>query len=467
MPNHTKLPPASTRANLDIGRKHSFCQRAKYRWKDLFVFIDIIFISVFCGNCGMSQRTAPQAMDRARPEYEQYSASKNINDLLQQKYLFGDWDGTRKRLAKNGVTFDLYYEVDSLANPVGGMREDTAAWGRFRATMNVDFGRLNGWKGLTFLATGVYQYGTDLGAQYIGSIANPSGLAGEHTLRIDSYWLDQSLFRDKVFVRAGQFAGQDYYGTQEYGGSFLSEPLNSDFGNLFSAVYESYDPASKPAVEVRLFPVKHYYLKVAALSGDRHPYRDDRTGFNFKIKDSVVIVDETGRKTDGLHPGIYKLGSVYNTGLFTDPVTGLVKSGNHLIYFMANQAVYRQGRMGSDSKRGLDVHFGFDTAPDDVSQINYELTGEIRYKGPFTHRSDDTLALGIVDNHNSDHFNIAYKAARKPTLDSEQLIELSYRSFPTTHFTFQPDFQYIVNVGGGLPKIKNAVVLGFHTKVTF
>jgi len=61
------------------------------------------------------------------------------------------------------------------------------------------------------------------------------------------------------------------------------------------------------------------------------------------------------------NPGKYKFGSSCNIGTFQDPVTHVKSNGNYLLYFMANQAVFRQ-KVGSN--RGLDLDFAVDWSPD-------------------------------------------------------------------------------------------------------
>jgi porin len=125
-----------------------------------------------------------------------------------RSYLFGDW-GKRSRLAARGVTFDFFFVADLQANPVGGLKQTEAGWGRIRGTMHIDFGQLTDWNGLTFHVTGLWQFGGNLGAQ-IGTIANPSGLVSAHTTRLDSFWLQQAFFHNHLFVKAGQLAGLDF-----------------------------------------------------------------------------------------------------------------------------------------------------------------------------------------------------------------------------------------------------------------
>src|SRR5271163_4215262 len=205
--------------------------------------------------------------------------------FFTQKYLFGDWGGERSALAAKGVTFDFFYVADLQANPSGGLEQREVGWGRIRGTVDIDFARLAEINGLTFHATGLWQFGGNLGAD-IGTIANPSGLVSAHTTRLDSFWLQQAFFSNKLFVKAGQFAGLDFYGVQEYGASYLIEPLDYALGNLFPTTFESFDPAATPAAQIQVIPWRTFYIKAAVLSGNRNPYQQDTTGFHFQIKDS-------------------------------------------------------------------------------------------------------------------------------------------------------------------------------------
>ena len=107
-----------------------------------------------------------------------------------QQYLLGDWGGERTKLAEQyGVTFDFFYVADFLGTPQAAIKTGAAGWNRVRGTMDIDFGKLAGWNGLTFHVTGLWQGGPNLGANYLGSISNPSGLVSARTEILDSYWL--------------------------------------------------------------------------------------------------------------------------------------------------------------------------------------------------------------------------------------------------------------------------------------
>src|SRR5580658_1120773 len=222
-----------------------------------------------------------------------------------QPYMFGDWGGERTALENAGITFSFISVNDFLLDT----RSTAANWSRVRGTLDVDFGKLELVQGLTFHITGLWQGGGNMGS-YIGSIANPSSLVSANTTRLDSWWFEQSLLQGKLFVRAGQFAGEDFYGVQAYGSSYIMEPLGYALGNLHSADYETFDPASTPAAEVRVVPSKHFYVRSAVFSGNRNPYQDDVNGVHFRFRDNPSIATEAGylfdptkSKTRKTYPG--------------------------------------------------------------------------------------------------------------------------------------------------------------------
>jgi porin len=391
-----------------------------------------------------------------------------------QNYLLGDWGGERSQLEARGVSFSFVYVSDFLGNPTGGENQAFTDWGRIRGTVDIDLGKLTDTNAPTFHITGLWQNGGNLGVEHLGSIANPSSLVSAPTFRLDSWWFEQALFNHHLFLRGGQFAGQDSYAVQEYGGSYLLEPLGYALGNLFNTTYESFDPASTPAAEVRVVPNKHLYVKSAVLAGNRNPYADDTTGFGFVIKDAPVVVSEIGYLTGSanlnasslsqkIYPGKYKFGSSYNAGEFIDPVTRDKHSGNYLLYFMANQAVYRQ-EVGSN--RGLDLDFAVDWSPDDVNRINEQVTGGFRYNGPIPRRAKDSAAFGVVYSKISDHFNQSYLLQSLPVLGAEKAFEVNYM-FQATHWLMlQPVVQYFDEVGAE-PHQGDAVAAGFRLKIAF
>ena len=414
------------------------------------------------------------------PAWAQNASSQDQNASLfglpSRQHLFGDWGGERTALAEKGLTFDFFYISDMEANPTGGLEQVQAGWMRIRGTMGLNFDRLISWQGLSIHATGLWQSGANLGAK-IGTLANPSDLVSAHTTRLDSFWVQQLLFSDKLRIRAGQLAGLDFYGNQDYGGSWLIEPMGYAFGNLFGSIFESFNPAGTPGAEIKFAPTKSFYVKSSVMSGNRDPYHQDPTGTNFEIKNSANFLFEAGYllhpADDGtsgaagaaatkVYPGSYKFGGIYNGGKFPD-AAGVMSSGNYLIYGMASQAVFRTD---AGSNRGLDLTAGFDYSPGDVARENVQVTVGGRFNAPFASRKKDRVGVALVYSKISDSFSNFGTLLGGPPLGSEKAVELNYSLQVTPYWYVQPVFQYYVDVGanGALP---NAPMLGFRTKVNF
>jgi len=404
------------------------------------------------------------------------TAADSLLDIRSRRYLFGEWGGKRAALEERGVKFDFFYIADLQANPSGGLRHASAGWERIRGTVDIDLDRFAPWRGLRFHATGLWQTGANLGAK-IGTLANPSDLVSSHTTRLDSFWIEQEFAGSRLRVRAGQLAGLDFYGNQDYGGTWVMEPLGYAFGNLFTTVYESFNPAGTPGLEVRLAPSKEYYIKTAVMAGNRDPFRDDPNGFHFAIRDAPDFLFETGYRIDPppssthgsavsasshLYPGDYRFGGVYNAGKFSDAV-GRQTGGNYLIYAMASQGLFRPDR---GSQRGLDGTFGFDWAPGDVSRENFQMTTGLRFNAPFAARRQDRAACAVVYSKISDPFQHSGIAPDVPALGSEKAIEVNYSLQVTPYYLLQPLFQYYVSPGANRA-LSNAPLWGFRTKVIF
>lgn len=387
-----------------------------------------------------------------------------LSSFAESRYMLGDWGGVRPRLENFGITFSFVSVNDFLLDGRG----DQANWSRVRGTVDIDFGKMEFIQGLTFHATALWQGGGNMGA-YIGSIANPSSLVSANTTRLDSWWFEKSLANEKLFIRLGQFAGEDFYGVQPYGSSYIMEPLGYALGNLHAADYETYDPASTPAAELRLVPIKNLQLRTAVFSGNRNAYGDDLNGVHLRFRDNPslaaearYLVDPTYSEIRKTYPGSYAFGATSNLGPFYNVATNVRSSGNYLIYVMANQAVFRRD---AGSSRGLDVDFAFDWSPSDVVRDYSQITGGVRYNGLIPGRRGDTLAAGVVYTRMSPSLNQALVSDGLLPFGSEKAVELNYSIKVTRWFTFQPVYQHYFDTGAD-PVNRGSSVAGFRTNFT-
>jgi carbohydrate-selective porin OprB len=384
-------------------------------------------------------------------------------------HLFGEWGGERTRWEERGVHFDFQYVSDSLSNIKSEKEARFASWNRFRGTVDIDFGALAEQPGLYFHATALWQAGGNLGA-YLGLLTSPSGMSSQNTCRLDSWWFEKRWLNERLTGRVGQFAAQDFYGTQHYAASFIFEPMGYALGNLFTD-FESFDPPSTPALEVRVVPIHNLYVKSMVEAEDREPFAHNPTGLVPQFRGVPVSVSEIGftpgKKATGVrafdnvevrkgYSGLYRFGASYNPGKFTT-ATGLIESGNYLLYWMANQALWRLDTRGA---RGLDGTVAFDWSPANVNLNNTMLTAGLRFNEPLPLRIHNTMSLGYVQNRLNQEFVPSGAPAWKP----EHAVEFNTLLDPLPMFLLQPVIQYYENVGA---KTGRAVVFGFRAKVEF
>jgi len=388
---------------------------------------------------------------------------------IKQGHLIGDWGGMRSRLEEKGVTFDLQYISDSLWNLKSEQNERLANWSRVRGTVDIDFGRLAQQNHLYLHVTGLWQGGGKLN-QYLGTLASPSGMSSGNTFRLDSWWLEKRWRNENIALRLGQFAGQDFYGAQHFAASFILEPMGYALGNL-ETTFETFDPPSTPALELRVMPREHFYVKSMVFAADRFQYDHNPTGFVPQFRGAVMNVSEIGftpgkkantvRAFDNVssrkgYSGLYQFGAAYNPGKFVDPASSTPRSGNYLLYWMASQALWRVDRQAS---KGLDGTLSYDWSPADVNRQNTQLTAGLRYNEPLPLPFHNTMSLGYVRSTQSSRL-----VSGSQKWQPEHAIEFNALFDVLPMMLIQPVVQYYDHVGGGTHR---AIVFGFRTKVDF
>ena len=102
------------------------------------------------------------------------------------------------------------------------------------------------------------------------------------------------------------------------------------------------------------------------------------------------------------------------------------------------------------------------------------------WKGTFPGRDDDIVGIAFAWANLShslrslDHDVFTFTGVNQPIQSSEIVFEVTYKAPITPWLALQPDFQYIIRPGGGVPNpnnpttaIGNAAVFGLRSVVTF
>ena len=419
------------------------------------------------------------------------------DDLWSSDTLLGDFGGVRSALKPYGVTLALSETSEILGNVTGGIRQGAIYEGLTDASVQIDLRTKYGWPGV-FYARGFQIHGRGLTANYVDNLNTISSIEAERSTRLFELWYEHYA-TDWLRVRIGQQAADQEFWISSTAKLFV----NSTFGwptlngeDLPCGGGPAY-PLATPAVRVRLDPSPELHVLAAVFNsspaghttGD--PQQIDPSGTAFRIGDGEFAIAEIH-----YHPGntpsngSYRFGAWYNseqipgqhfdtTGLsLANPASnGMPRlfNGDYAIYTSIDQPLFH----AKDSDAGLSVFTRAAGAPSDRNSVDFYLDGGVSYKGPFG-RDNDIIGAAFAYSRISnsvrqlDADTAFFTGQPYPVRASETVVEVSYQYQIAPWWQLQPDFQYIVRPGGGIPnpdqptvRIGNAAVLGLRTVITF
>lgn len=450
---------------------------------------------------------------------KQVAEMERARSIFEQDYLTGDWGGTRTKLEEKGVTFGATYIGETMGVVSGGIHQNAVYAGRLQLELTLDFEKLAGLKGSSFYVSAYEIHGQDLSGYSLQNIMTVSNIEAYDTFRLFNLWYQQEFLDGKLALRFGQLAADDEFLISEYGGLFL----NGTFGwpALVSANLPSGGPGyplAAPAVMMRFAPVEQFSVTAAVFDSDpgdsfgstENPQKINSSGTRVDLGQGALGIFEAAYKLNqekdakGL-PGTYKVGGYFNT-FRTDDVNlvdgdggTVVHSDNYGVYFIADQMVWRepvskpvnvnprvrtaQPEIDEEpSKQGLGLFWRVGGTPADRNTVEFYTDGGFNYIGLIPGRDEDTFGVAVAYAQISDHLSNAQRSANdmngtnSPVQNEEITIEATYQIVLAPWWTLQPDFQYIIHPGGnvadpedpaGERAIRNAVVLGLRTSITF
>jgi porin len=431
--------------------------------------------------------------------------------LWERATLTGDWGGARTDLSERGFDFSLEYTGEFLANTHGGVKTGGIYQQLLKPMLDFDFEKMAGWKGAHFHASSLWLWSTraeDIGGMTGTRFFDPSNISGYDTYRLYELWLEQSFWDGKFSIRAGQIALDEEFICSDYGSIFLSG--THGWPAFISATIPDGGPAYPVAgtgVRVLFKPTDRLDLMAAVTDGDvRDQCTENRHGthFGFDDGDGVFTIFEAayrinqGKDDQGL-PGTYKIGGWYHSGHFDDlqcdtqgvgleddgTLSGLSSNGtpashagNGGIYFNIDQMIWRK-TPGSDEGIGIYCR----VAPwlsSDRNPLDFYAAGGLNCKGLIPSRAEDVFGVGISYARVSKSLCGAQQDANLiaaaggspnnlqpgPMPDYEMDLETTYQINLAPWWSVQPDFQYIFHPGGS-SAIKDAIVVGVRTQITF
>ena len=430
------------------------------------------------------------------------SAPQPPSGLWNQDTLTGNWGGLRTTLQNDGISLGLQEQSEVWDNSLGGRRQGTTYDGLTTASLRIDLEKLAGWSGATFYADFFQIHGHGPSGSLVGNLQFVSSIEATDGNRLYDLWLEQVLLNGRLNVRVGQEGASDEMMIADDAAIFA----NASFG--YPALPDSdlpdggpNYPLASPFVRVRYQASNAITLVTAAYSDDPapsgtgDPQLRDHTGTTFRLNGHALLFWEVwysrnkGDNAPGL-PGIYKLGVWYDSARFPDvlydnagvtlanPASDgipLGHDGDYAVYGIVDQTVWRRP---GNSGESLAMFFQVMGAPDDRNLSNLFIEAGLNWKGPFGRGSDSAgiavsyEGIGGAARRYSEEL-AALNGYGTTYASNETVIEATYVYQVAPWWILQPDAQYVVNPGAGIPNgfgskvLSNAFVIGVRTTVTF
>lgn len=448
---------------------------------------------------------APAAPEGATSTTPQPPAASGLQgDLMTRSSLLGDPWGIRSALIARGISLGLTETSEVLGNATGGVHRGVIYEGLAAATLGIDTGTLFGLQGGSISISAYQVHGRGLSGNNLANLSTASSIEADRALRLFEAWYEQSLLGGKATIRIGQQAVDQEFLISQYGTLFI----NSQFGwptlpgvDLPSGA-NAY-PLGTPGVRLKLQPTDALAALVAVYNGNPggkgtgDPQIRDAGGTDFDFDDGVFVIAELqlavqqGKDAHGL-PGTYKIGGYYNSNAFPDQEIDnrgvslaspdsdgapLLHHRDWGIYAVMDQLLWQHGE-GAD--KGIGMFGRIVGTRGDRNLVSLYVEGGLNWKGLLHGRPDDSLGMAVGFSQVSgrarqlDRETAAFSGSPTPVRDGETDIELTYQAPVTPWLVLQPDAQYVIHPGGGIPapddptrRVGDEAVFGLRGTITF
>lgn len=398
------------------------------------------------------------------------------------QYFFGDWNGKRTELAKQGIKFeshlraDTTYLVDGGRNPGADPEIASQLW--FASTLDMD--KLAGWEGVTIQAVVTARQGQSTGprnisdpeAPIVGNVQGAYGRGNQDsrltTLSIEKVFKEQGL---SIKVgRLGMGADFNFMPCDFQNLSFCA----SQMGKWQSSIWKN-APAAQWGARVKYNVTPEWVASVGVYEFNPDDGNAKAEGQGWSLDsdnaDGVTIPVELMWQPKSFINGLsgtYRFGAMYNTADHPANQKDIVTGAPQDRSFGGWVAIEQQLTSTGSAKQGLHGFANFTWHDRITTKIDNTQQVGMKYYGVVDSRPKDFIGLAANRIHFSRRFKEAKEAVGNYTFDgsAEYNIELNYNYFPTKWLMLRPNLQYIINPGVS-NKVDNALVLGLSSRLHF
>ena len=398
----------------------------------------------------------------------QHSLDKN------SPYLFGDWQGMRTELLKQGIKLDANLIVDSAYLADGGYNSgnDPKYASQFLIGSTLDLEKLANWEGMTLRATITARQGQSLSSEDISDpsapqIANVQANygRGNSKSRLTEFSLEKNFKQQGLSIKLGRLGiGTDFnvMSCEFQNNSFCAAQM----GKWQSGIWYN-SPISQWGGRLKY----QFHPDLAAQIGvyEYNPQNAlERHGWNLSTHhaDGVTIPIEMIWQPKSLINGLagtYRVGAMYNSADEAknqkDIRTGQQQNHTYGAWFNFDQQLTSVGV----GKQGLHSFANFTFHSRTTNKVDQSQQIGLKYYGVISSRAEDNLGFALNRIHINDRF---VEDKKQFNADAEYNIELNYSYYPTKWLMLRPSLQYIVHPGA-THDVNNAWVLALGTKLNF
>lgn len=442
------------------------------------------------------------------------SAFGGAKDESAAPWLFPKWfNEWHDGLAGKGLNFGATYIADNIANVSGGVKRGAIHFGRLDLSVDADLDKLVGWTGGRFYANAFVIYGKGLSRNYVMNLATIREIEALPDQRLYNAYFEQSLFNDRLNIRAGQQAADVEFFDSQTDDLFI----NGTFG--WPAIKASNLPAGGPAppiavpgIRIKATLTDRITAYGAVFNGDPagpgeiDPQLRDHHGLAFRVNDPPWVIGQvrfsyvldigTRPLAGNFTPGAWKHYGSFDSQRFTaegrsiaDPGGSGIPAklgGNYGIFAVIEQVLYRPPEVKENSTSaslpGITAFGRIAYSPPDRNLIDLYMDGGIGFVGFTPGRPLDRFGVAMaymrISNtaRNLDLDTQAFTGVQSPVRSNETLIEMIYEAHVKPGWLVAPYFQYVFRPSGGIPnpndpngvsRIGDAAVFGVTSTIRY
>ena len=404
----------------------------------------------------------------AEPSEVEPEAKEEAPDWNHGFHLTGEWGGGRTWLEEHGITFDIIYAAEVIANAAqqtGG--QNATVTGHLDLAITIETEDLGLWPGGKFYAVGQTNHGQGIN-ELVGSTSEISNIEAKPYIQLGEFFFEQALFKELsslpsssapgplITLRLGKQDANREFGTPRFGGNFL----NNNFGLIPSTPFPSY-PTNGLGATVVVQPVEWLAIKAMIIEG-----KPQVGSFGFDtafVPDAghFFIAGVAAKHTFGPNDrstGTSSAGFFRQQGPMPDltddaPEPRMLES-NYGFYVQHDERIYLHPE-DKDDPRCLTVISRLGWSQPDRTVMPFFVGTSVAWHGMGS-RQDDTVGIGFG------YFTVAQQRHGTPGLGREFFVELFYK-WRLTHFiSLQPDLQYYRTPGGDG---QDALLVGVRLKL--